>query len=241
MRDLVAHVRHHLPRRDVPREKYDQVVEELAAGLEARYTALIQRGSTDEKAWSDILKQVPSWTDLAGELGVAGRRPEHPLRVQAFLTAERWLRELRHGLRSLRQDFGYTFTSILTLAIGLGGHAAIAAGVNALLLHPIRTPEPDRVFLMANQYPRVESRRGIWSATPDYDDRLRHVTAFEEQAFYNYYAATIEVGGLPTLMRGMVATPSLFRLLRVNPVVGRTFTDDESALGNEAKVILTEG
>ena len=42
-------------------------------------------------------------------------------------------------------------------------------------------------------------------------------------------------------MRGMVSTPSLFRLLRVNPIVGRTFTDDEGALGNDARVLLTEG
>jgi predicted permease len=97
------------------------------------------------------------------------------------------------------------------------------------------------VLLMANQYPLVEARRGTRSSTPDYDDRLRHVTVFQEQAFYNFYGGTIETGGMATLMRGMVATPSLFRLLRVNPAHGRIFTDDEGTPGNEARIILTDG
>jgi hypothetical protein len=125
--------------------------------------------------------------------------------------AERWLRELALGLRVLRKDRGFTVTAVVTLAVCLGGHAAIVAGVNAMLFHPLRVPEPDRVLLMANQYPLVEARRGRLSSTPDYDDRLRHVTAFQEQAFYNYYGATIETGGVATRMRGMVATPSLLR------------------------------
>ena len=127
------------------------------------------------------------------------------------------------------------------MAVCLGGHAAIVAAVNAMLFHPLRMPEPDRVLLMANQYPLVEPRRGTRSSTPDYGDRLRHVTVFEEQALYNFSGATVETGGVPTRMRGMVATPSLFRLLRVNPAHGRIFTDDEGEPGNETRVILTDG
>ena len=46
----------------------------------------------------------------------------------------------------------------------LGGHAAIVVSVNVMLFHPLRTPEPDRVLLMANQYPLVEARRGTLSS-----------------------------------------------------------------------------
>src|SRR6266849_184999 len=227
MRDFVAHVRRHLPRRDVPENRYDEVVDELASELEARYTALVRRGSPDEDAWQEVLAQVPSWPLLARDLAAAGtgsRRPKRPSQLRTSVAAERWLWELALGLRVLRKDRGFTVTAVVTLAVCLGGHAAIVAGVNAMLFHPLRVPEPDRVLLMANQYPLVEARRGTFSSTPDYDDRLRHVTVFQEQAFYNFYRATIETGGMATRMRGMVATPSLFRLLRVNPAHGRIFT-----------------
>src|SRR5258706_15453430 len=72
MRDFVGHVRRHLPRRDVPESRYDEVVDELASELEARYTALVRRGSTDEDAWQEGLAQVPSWPLLARDLAAAG-------------------------------------------------------------------------------------------------------------------------------------------------------------------------
>ena len=242
MRDFDAYVRQRLPLRGVPTDRYEEIVDELASELEARYTARVQHGATDEEAWREVLAQVPSWPTLADDLRSAGSRMRaHRIRVPAVLDPERWLQDCRHGLRALRQARGYAITSVMTLTICLGGLAAVSAGVNTLLFNPLRTPEPERVLLMANQYPRVETRRASRSATPDYEDRLRYVTAFEEQALYNFYAATITVGGLPTRVRGMVATPSLFRLLRVTPAHGRIFTDDEGSVGNDTRVILTDG
>jgi len=244
MRDFVAYVRHHLSRRNTPVGRYDEVVDELASELEARYTGLIQRGASDEDAWREVQAQVPSWPALAEDLAAVGGGSGGATRVpglRRLLTVELWKRELAFGLRVLRKDHGFTVTAIVTLAVCLGGHAAIAAAVSAMLFHPLRVPEPDRVLLMANQYPLVEARRGTRSSTPDYGDRLQHVTVFEEQALYNFSAATVETAGVPTRMRGMVATPSLFRLLRVNPVHGRIFTDDEGEPGNDNRVILTDG
>src|SRR5256885_6253813 len=68
MRDFLAYVRRSLPRQDAPVDRYDEVVEELASELEARYTALVQRGSSDEDAWKIVIAQVPSWSALARDL-----------------------------------------------------------------------------------------------------------------------------------------------------------------------------
>ena len=77
----------------------------------------------------------------------------------------------------------FAAAAVVTLAICLGGHAAMVAAVNRTLLHPLNVPEPDRVLLMANQYPRMAaSRVGTVSAPPDYEDRRQHVTALEDQA-----------------------------------------------------------
>ena len=102
-------------------------------------------------------------------------------------------------------------------------------------------PEPERVLLMANQYPLVETRRRTLSATPDYEDRLRHVTVFEEQALYNYSGATIEVGGIPTRILGIVATPSLLRLLRVDPRMGACSPRTKARLATRRECILSDG
>jgi putative ABC transport system permease protein len=244
MRDFVAHVLRHLSRLDVAHDRYDEVVDQLASELEARYAALVERGATDDEAWNDVLAQIPSWPSLAHDLASAGPRPlkeERPSRLRTTFGVDRWLQDLTLASRVLRKDRGFTATAIITLTICLGGHAAIVAGVNAVLLHPLPTPEPDRVLLMANQYPAVEARRATASATPDYEDRLRHVTVMEEQALYNYSGMTIEIGRVPTRTLGVVATPSLLRLLRVRPALGRIFLEEEAAPGNDQRIILSHG
>jgi len=244
MRDFVAHVRRHLSRRDVPEDRFDEIVEELAAELESRYTTLLEQGSSEADAWNGALAQVPSWPSFAREIGVATgtpllreRRPS-PLRV--WLGVDRWLQDVKLAVRVLRKDRGFTMTAIATLTICLGGHAAIVAGVNGVLFHPLRIPEADRVLLMANQYPAVEKRWATTSATPDYEDRIQHVTVMEEQALYNYFGMTLEIAGVPTRAIGITGTPSLLRLLRVRPAHGRLFVDTEATPGRDQSVILTD-
>src|SRR5262245_48009626 len=211
MRDFARHVQSNLPRAGISDDRYDTVVDELASELEALYTAARRQGATDADAWAAVLAQVPSWPELAAEIVAATPR----LRIETphvarfgWLTPE-WLKQdVKVGLRSLRKDWVFAVTAVVTLAVCLGGNAAVIPAVNAILLHPLRVPEPERVVLMANQYPRAEARRAIVSASPDYEDRLRVVTALEEQALYNFATETIETDGIPTRTAGIIATPS---------------------------------
>src|SRR5262245_20361390 len=243
MRDFVSHVRQHLSRREVPEDRFDEIVEELAAELESRYTRLVEQGSSDDEAWHTALAQIPSWPSFAHDLAVAtGALPkEHRSpRWRLSLGIDRWMHDLKLAIRVLQKDRGFTLTALATITICLGGHAAIVAGVNGVLFHPLRIPESDRVLLMANQYPAVEKRWGTVSSTPDYEDRLRHVTVMEEQALYNYSGVTLEIAGVPTRAIGIVGTPSLLRLLRARPAHGRLFVDSEATPGNDQSIILSD-
>ena len=244
MRDFVGHVRRHLSRHDLPEDRFDEIVEELAAELESRYTTLVERGANDEEAWSAALTQVPSWPSFAHDLAVATGAPppkgQPSPRWRLSLGIDRWRHDLKLAIRVLRKDRGFTLTALATLTICLGGHAAIVAGVNGVLFHPLRIPEADRILLMANQYPAVENRRATVSAPPDYEDRLRHVTVMEEQALYNYAGVTVEIAGVPTRALGIVGTPSLLRLLRARPAHGRLFVDNEATPGNDQSIILSD-
>jgi len=247
MRDVAAYVRRHLPRGTISVDHYEKVLEELTVELEARYTSSLQSGASEEEAWTLVVAQVPSWPALAEALSDAAPRslPKSETRVAATwlrpLMPERWLQDVRVGLRALSKDRVYAATAVLTLGICLGGNAAILPGVDAILLNPLRVPEPERVLLMANQYPKVESRRASVTSPPDYLDRLQSVTAFEEQALYNYVPETIDAGGVPTRVLGLVATPSLLRVLRVTPSLGRNFLEEEGHPGSEQRVILSDG
>src|ERR1700745_4198140 len=93
------------------------------------------------------------------------------------------LQDLRFGYRLLWKDKGFTLTTLTTLAVCIGANAAIFSVVHSVLLRPLPFAESDRVVLAYNSYPQAGVIRSS-SGVPDYYDRLRDVTAFEQIALY---------------------------------------------------------
>jgi hypothetical protein len=127
---------------------------------------------------------------------------------------ERLLQDVRFGLRLLWRDRVFALTALLTLAVCIGANAAIFAVVNSVLLKPLPLSAPSELVLIYNSYPRAGVERAS-NGVPDYYDRLREVTVFEELALYNTRGVTIAVKGEPERINAMVARPSLLRMLRV--------------------------
>ena len=153
-----------------------------------------------------------------------------------------WLfRDLRYGARSLLRDKGFAATTLLTLSVCIAINSAIFAIVNSVLLHPLPVPDPNSILLMANRYPKAGVTDSNNSSAGDYYDRLHEVHVFSEQAMFDLEDQTLTFNGTAQRVPGMVTTPSLFRLLRTQPLLGRTFTDEEGEIGAEQKVILSYG
>jgi predicted permease len=93
---------------------------------------------------------------------------------------------------------------------------------------------------MYNSYPNAGVDRAS-NGVPDYYDRLRDLTIFEEQALFQGQGLTIGERGSVERVLGYGITPSFFRLLEAKPVLGRIFTEEEGERGNERKVILSYG
>lgn len=152
-----------------------------------------------------------------------------------------WLnRDLRVGLRLLARDKAFSVTVALTLALCIGANTALFSVVHHVLLRPLPVPEPERILLMSNRYPKAGAGDSTNSGIPDYYDRLRDVAVFEEQALFNNSSLSIGQDGLPTRIRVMNVTPSFFRVMRVAPAAGRVFSEQEGEPGNEKKVVLSD-
>lgn len=153
-----------------------------------------------------------------------------------------WLwQDLRVAARGLWKDRAFTITTMATLALCLAANVAIFAVVDGVLLKPLPFDEPDRLVAIYNQYPGA----GVEIASngvPDYYDRLEALTALDSLA--NYRQTGLTIGGDRTdaeRLQGLIVTPSFFRVLRVEPYRGRLFTEDETEVGRDQKVVLTHG
>jgi predicted permease len=152
-----------------------------------------------------------------------------------------WLgRDLRLGWRLLLRDRAYSATVVLTLALCIGANTALFAVAYNVLLRPLPVPEPDRILLMSNLYPKAGVADSSNSGVPDYYDRLRAVSVLQEQALINHGSVAVGLEGLPTRVRVANVTPSFFRVMPVRPSLGRTFTEPEGEVGNEKKVLLSQ-
>ncbi|MPY89939.1 MAG: FtsX-like permease family protein [Luteitalea sp.] len=257
MRDFKAFVREHLGSLGLSRARELKIVDELAAQIEDSYEALIASGLSDEEAWNELQRQIPDWKALREDLLEAEpvlvrlANPEHgPLagetkrtlvsRIRENLTAG-IVRDLHASMRLLVKDRGFSATTILTLAICLGANAAIFTVVYSLLLRPLPVPDADRIVAMGDVYPTITPNDILSNTAPSYFDRLEAITTLEEQAMFALWFDTITIDGVSEEIRGMRATPSLFRLLQVSPALGRTFTDAEGEIGAEQKIILSHG
>jgi predicted permease len=148
--------------------------------------------------------------------------------------------DLRVGLRHLWRDKVFTATAVLTLAVCIGANAALFSVVRGVLLKPLAMPDADRVVIAGNMYPGAGVHEPIGAAVPDYFDRLRDVTVFAEQALLRRDDRSVDEGGTPVRVEAMTVTPSFFRVAGVKPQVGRTFNEQESELGNEFVVVLSD-
>src|SRR5437762_12815578 len=127
---------------------------------------------------------------------------------------ESLIRDIRLGLKLLWKDRGFAGTAILTLAVCIGANIAVFTIVNSVLLRPLPVPESGRIVFISNQYPGAGVAETYSVGVPDYLDRRREMTVFEEQAMFRTEDQTVDLNGIPERVKGMSMTPSMLRLLR---------------------------
>jgi predicted permease len=255
MRDFTAFVARHVTPLELPPAHEQKIVQEWAAQLEDVYEGLRAAGLSDSEAWLQVERQVPDWRGLADELldaepavvrAVSGRErtPWRTTFQRAIGRLREWSttglgRDLRNSLRLFARNPGFSATTVLTLSVCLGANIAIFAVVDAVLLRPLPVPEPERIVGMGDVYPTITPNDILSNDVPSYFDRLEALTALEHQGMFRFWYDTLIIDGTPRELRGMRATPSLFRVLQVPPALGRTFTDAEGELGSDQKIILS--
>jgi predicted permease len=151
------------------------------------------------------------------------------------------LLDLKYSLRSLWRDKGFVATVVLTFSVCIAANTALFAIVNGVILRPLPVPDANSILITSNEYPKAGAVGGNYSASGDYFDRLREMTAFQSQALFHDRNLTIELNGTPQQVHAMLVTPSWFKLIRVPPAFGRAFTEEEGEIGRDQVVVLSYG
>lgn len=156
----------------------------------------------------------------------------------------RWVdglaQDLRYVRRQLRRSPGSGIVPMLMMALGIGATTTLFSLTYGVLLKPLPWSEPDRIV-------RLQETRGgspgrvPWtiSNTTYHAWRERPATIEGIGGWMRSQLMTMTVGSgeVERLVVGRV-TPSLLRVLRVQPRAGRLFAEDEATAREAAGVVV---
>ncbi|MCI0490971.1 MAG: ABC transporter permease [Blastocatellia bacterium] len=146
--------------------------------------------------------------------------------------------DLRYGGRVLLKKPGFTFVAVLTLALGIGANTAIFSVVNGLLLRPLPYPEADRLVVMA-EGTRDGERMSV--SYPNYKDWQEQARSFEEMAAFRRQSFSLTEVEKPVHLQGRIVNWNFFRLLGVQPQLGRMFSEQDDKAGATPTAIISNG
>jgi predicted permease len=191
---------------------------EIDAHLEIETAENIARGMSPEEARWAAQRRFGNFTQVREEI----------YRMNSIGFLETFWQDLRYAGRMLRRNPGFTALAVLSLAIGIGGNAAMFSIVSAVLIQPLPYRDPGRLVDVPYYYPPgaiVAMQQ--WSRTMD----LAAVTPD--------IRLNLTGQGEATRLAGNAVSANFFSVLGVGAQLGRTFRPGEDRPGKDNLVILS--
>ena len=135
--------------------------------------------------------------------------------------------DVPYAVRQLRKTPGFTFATVLTLALGIGANLTVFLLLYGVLLRPLPFPHPERVV-------RVERSYASGDAVPVYSGTValflrRTSHSFDSAAIYDYIPSNVNLvqGGEAIPLKALRTTSDFFHVFAMEPAVGRDFNSGD--------------
>src|ERR1700755_1438479 len=141
---------------------------------------------------------------------------------------------INFGLRTLLKNKGFTFTAVLTLALGIGATTAIFSVVYAVF-EPMPYPNPDQLVMVGARTP------GGRNSVPagDFLEWRRRNTSFQDMNAWTGVSFNVATDDRPEQIAGARCTPGFFAMRGLPLFLGRNFLSEEGEPGRDHVVILS--
>src|SRR5262245_26707833 len=209
------------------RDRFDrELEEEMRFHLEMNAEENLAAGASPEEARYAAQRQFGNQTLLQ----------EVSRDMWSFRFLETIARDLRHALRMMSKNPGFTAVAALTLALGIGANTAMFSAVDAVLIRPLPYGDAGRLVMIWDEmtyigFPKHNSTPAEWR------EWRQNNTVFTDIAATQPVQAILSGDGEPEEVPARKATANLWPLLGAQPLLGRVFTEDEDARGSRVAVI----
>jgi predicted permease len=153
---------------------------------------------------------------------------------RGFPVLEGVIQDVRFDLRMLRKNPGFTAAAVLTLALGIGATTAIFTVVNTVLIRPLPFRGSSSLVMLWENFPGCT--RCPFSA-PDFTFLQRSRNSFRSMGIFQNREFDISGNGQPERVMAARVSASIFPMLGIEPILGRTFTPEEDTPGSNVVVL----
>jgi predicted permease len=156
---------------------------------------------------------------------------------RAFLWLVQASQDARHALRTMRRAKGFTTAAILTLALGVGANTAVFSVIDAVLLKPLKYPDPNRIvqFFLSSS---GGSTHG--ASIPDLRFWLDRASSVQDISAFDFGQSEMGLTfGVPEQVHGIHVTSNFLQLFGAPLVLGRAFNADEDSAQGPNVVVLS--
>ncbi len=149
------------------------------------------------------------------------------------------MHDLRFAFRLIRQNWAFSLTVIVILALCIGANTAVLSVVNAAMIRPLDFPDPDRLaqvatFSAENTYSSADGRS--WVLIKE------RVPSIDAAVYGGDFGGGVNLGinGIGTFVKQQRVSAGFFRVLGVAPEIGREFSEMEDRTGGPPVVLLSD-
>jgi putative ABC transport system permease protein len=143
--------------------------------------------------------------------------------------------ELRYAVRMLRKSPGFSTIAVLSLALGIGVNTTMFSVINAVLLRTIPFPDSGQLVRLVQQH------TGGDVTIPEYQFVKEHGRVFSSVAAYRGGGERrLDARGTQIWVTTLTVSTDFLRTVRLEPLVGREFSTDETRVGGPQAVIVSD-
>jgi putative ABC transport system permease protein len=153
-----------------------------------------------------------------------------------------FFRDLRYSVRLLIKSPALTAVAVLSIALGIGANTTVFSVINAVLLKSLPYKDPQSLVLVWGDARNQENlkKHNQVSAT-DIADIRSQSSVFEDVATYSGWypimSGDSEAERIPAIQVG----DGFFKIMKGQPLLGRTFTKEEQEDGKDLVIVLSYG
>ncbi len=210
------------------RRLYGDLSAEIEEHLSEKIDELVAGGMSREEATETARREFGNVTLLE----------ERSREVWQWPAMEGFFFDVRFALRVLRKSPGFTAVAVLTLALGIGANTALFSVVNGVLLNPLPYPHPEQLVTLHASKPNFATGSISY---PNFRDWQKQNHTFSAMAITRGTSFSLTGRGEAERAQAEFISSDFFKVLGVQPLMGRTFSPGEDEIGGAPIVLISEG